>query len=194
MDRNLKYLILERLSENDQYPDKDAEEIYRDEFGEKWDTMADYNYEPNPRIEEYYEKVNPADYGAEKLESLVLDDVLDIYHNVWGQWDGECDYFDIESLEGIEVCSGLTELDLSISLQIKDISPLKALKKLTTLTISNNCYGTTHTLEGLEVLLELDKLESVTIENIKISSKEKMEEIVKELEGKGVDVNIELAE
>lgn len=194
MDRNLKYLILECLADEEYFDLKSLTDIYRDEFDEQWDTMADYNYEPNPRIEEYYNRLKLEDFEIDKLESIVFSDPLDIHHNVWNQWDGECEYFDILSLEGIGVCKNLTELELLAMTDVEDLSPLSSLIKLKALTIDNNNFGEIKVMKGLETLLKLKELESVTIENIKVASTEQLAALVKELEGRGVDVNINLHE
>lgn len=79
----------------------------------------------------------------------------DIVFDIFTYWDGEDDYFTLESLQGIEHCHNLKELVIDIG-NIEDLKPLANLNALEEISIS---VITTNDLTPIEDLPHLKKLD-----------------------------------
>lgn len=169
MDKNLRLAIIGNLIQ-EEYFQFSIEDFFENELNKKFDLMAKYNYEPLPEVEEYFKQLDLKSLGAEKLESIYFEAGDDIIHFVWNQWDGEDEYFDIQSLDGIEICKNIKELNIDLLSNITDLTPLESLSKLEDISITN--VSSNSTTISLKPLLKIKTLKKVTLENINIDHSE----------------------
>lgn len=96
---------------------------------EHWDG-SNFNYEPIAEIENYFKQLDLTDEQFADIKSIEFDGGLEIYHQIIPNWDGEDDYFDVDSLDGIEKLSNLEEISVISILTTADIEPLLKLNSL----------------------------------------------------------------
>jgi hypothetical protein len=187
MDKNLKYAIIGSMIIKGLYS-FDVTTFFNNNLNKKYDQYAKYNWEPHPEIERFFLNLSLDELNPEKLTAFnaEADDV--IYKYIWNQWDGEDNYFDITSLNGIEICKNVERIQINLS-QIVEFSPLKCLRKLKELRISNTPIA--GKISTLSPLFELQELELIELSFVKIKD---IDHIQKEIELlKEKDINITLS-
>lgn len=65
------------------------------------------------------------------VEMIIFDGGNSIYPYIWPFWDGETNEFDVESIDGIELCQNVREIHVISMLNATDFSHLSRLPKLT---------------------------------------------------------------
>ncbi len=126
-------------------------------------------------------------YPLKKIERLSWAASSDMVYHIWNQYDGEDDYFEIRSLEGIGICSNLKEIFIEYQWRVTDLTPLSSLKKLEELTV----FSGKIIVDSLKPLLELPALKKVRFEGIRFKDQPETDEVVAQLKGKGVKVQID---
>lgn len=183
MDKNLKYAIIEELMEKN---------IFSFELEEFLELNPDVEYdefEPCEEIERYFREL--------ELNNLDLSQVTELKWYPGGpevieaiclEWDGEDDYFDIRSLDGIGICENITKISIEYLLAAKNLSPLTELKKLESIRL---IIGRAK-IEDLSPLLEIGSLREVTIQDIgnNVLVTKEAKEVIRKLISKGVIINL----
>ncbi len=185
MDKNLHYAILDELERQGLFK-FDIEAFFKKYMPEEYDDSADYNYEPIEAVEYYLQGLKLSKYPLKKIEELSWAAYSELISHIWNHYDGEDNYFEISSLEGIEVCPNLKKIFIEYQWNIIDLTPLGALKKLEELTVLSNI-----TVDSLKPLLELPALKKVKLEGIRFKDQQETDEVVAQLKGKGVKVQID---
>jgi hypothetical protein len=145
-DENLRLAIIEGLVD---YPD----------LGGDPDGDDEHAYTPDPFVRAaLLDQVRVEDTALSQITSLSWSAGLDIQFAICSQWDGEDDFFDIQTLQGIGALSALTELFIQLR-GFTDLEPLTALPDLATLVLS----GMTH-FDSLAPLLKLPALKRVELD------------------------------
>ena len=186
MDKNLHYAILNELEDQGLFK-FDIGAFFKKYMHKEYDDFADYNYEAIERVEYYLQGLKLSKYPLKKIERLSWAASSDMVFHIWNQYDGEDDYFQIHSLEGIGICPNLKEIFIEYQWSVTDITPLSALKKLEELTV----FSGKITVDSLKPLLELPALKKVRLEDIRFKDQPETDEVVVQLKGKGVTVQID---
>jgi hypothetical protein len=162
-DVNLRLAMLEALRDLGlvQRPDRvDDDDDHDPEDYDDYDDDPDYQYNSD-RCDELLAKP----FRAQQLvEIVVLDwDVSNpsVIYDIWPQWDGESEEFDIHDLTGIECCPALKEINID-AFAGKDLSPLRKLPQLKRIFL-----GSQATIRELRPLLDIATLERVSIATAK---------------------------
>lgn len=116
IDLNLKLAIIYALREMDLLPEFDKDAFWEKTLGEPYDDYAGYAYENVPEVIEYYQNFKIPKRLLKKIKKISWPE-FDIIYDVNSQSDGEDNFFEIASLEGIETCSQLESLDLHLGLE-----------------------------------------------------------------------------
>ncbi len=119
------------------------------------------------------------------VKKVLWNDESDFQALIWKDWDGEENYFDIFSLEGIQYLPQLTVLEMWGNRKT-DLSHLQQVKKLKEFTFhTDNLYS-----RHLEPLLELPALKRADIRGLRIYERPQIKAIVKSLLSRGVEVDL----
>lgn len=181
MHDNLKLLVIDHLIKTNllEYNEEFCDTIY--DSIEDDDDLADNLYaQPIPELMDYFLQMNLTPF-LDQVTTLVCEGGNTIYTLVAYQWDGEDDYFDLTSLEGIEVLENLETLYAHVMVKGSiSLQPLKQLKKLRHLSLAYKSFT------DYEALLEIEALESVDIHCI---GNKNIALVVAALEEKGVTIN-----
>lgn len=154
MDKNLKLIIINKLIHQKMIA-FDRAKFLKEQGWTKYRVRL-YENKPIIQIENYFLKLNLADYPLDEISFLSYDSSPKTIHDIWLLWDWDNgEYFDIKSLEGIECLKNLEILDLK-NLILSDLTPLTKLKKLRSLEISLPCALKLETFYKLPVLEKLD--------------------------------------
>jgi hypothetical protein len=107
--------------------------FFRDEFDsliDKYWSQDNYSYEPIPEILNFCKNLNLTKDQLSQIKRIVFDGGNAIYQNIIPNWDGEDEYFDIDSIIDIEKLSNLEKIHAISMLNTKDFSPFLKLEKL----------------------------------------------------------------
>ncbi len=185
MDTNLRYAILEALKTEKQFS-FDKEIFFEKILKKKYKDSASYNYEPYEPIEKYFQSIDINKYSLEKVKCLTWSSSSSIVFDIFGQYDGEDDYFNIKSLDGIEICPNIERINIQYVWSVKDMSSLINLKKIKDITV----FSTKLEVNSLKPILELLLLESVCLEGLVFKDQNETNSVISELKRRGVDVKI----
>jgi hypothetical protein len=183
MDKNLKYAILDELKTNNHF-DFDKEEYFEKKLKKEYDSTK-YDNKPIKEIEKYFQDIKLSKYPLSKVNELSWTAYSDIVYDIWGQYDGEDDYFNIQSLDGIEICPNIKSIHIEYVWNVKDLSPLNKLKLLEEITIFSKTE-----VESLKPLLVLSNLKKLKLECITFKDQSETDKVIEELKKKGVKVDI----
>jgi len=125
-DRSLHLLLLDAAWQEGLLPAFDKVAFYRDQLGIAWDFDADYSRVPDNRVMTALLAIPLEAATLTRIASLSWDGANQVCSVIWSQWDGEDPMFDIHSLDGIEVCTGLRKLHF-IGAAFRSIEPLRGL-------------------------------------------------------------------
>ena len=128
-DNNLRLAILEGLVRNNVIPLPPEELRDTDE------------YEPSPAVEQYWGDQWNA-INASAVTRVIWNEAPDVQQSIWPYFDGEEDYFDITSLEGIAHFAQITSVEIAFFAKIADLSPLLDLPNLTSLWLQDAVIDT----------------------------------------------------
>lgn len=182
MDKNLKFAILDNLITNGDFY-FDREEFFQN--NPEIDS-ADYEYSACKLLEDYFENIALESSKLQSLDEFSWGISAEIISSIWKHYDGEDDYFDISSLEGLENCPNITEIFFEYCWNVRDLSPLNKLKKLQEITI----YSNEIEVNSLEPLAKLPNLKKIQFEGLKFKDQAETDKIVEILKSKGVEVDI----
>jgi len=174
-DLNFKLAIIHSLRKIDALPSFDKNAFWLETFGEPYDDFADYAYENVPEVIEYYRNFELKPEQLEQIKSISWLE-FDIIYDINSQWDGEDNFFEISSIEGIQHCPNIEKLRLALGLdpmpwEVKqlglqktyvNLQPLKELKKLQELTLEGYVQNVATILE-IPSLKKLKKIEYCNI-------------------------------
>lgn len=184
MDKNLKLTIIDSLISNGLI------QFNRDIFlhetcrWTKYKTKRFYD-KPIPEILEYFLSIELGKYPLHKIIKLYQSGINEINYLIWNGWDGETDYFDIKTLEGVDQMPNLNKLILGTTM-INDLTPLISLCKLKEVSIIS-----TNIIQKVEILLEIKTLEKVEIQApFPKQDKNHYSDIENALKNKGVTTSI----
>ncbi len=133
--------------------------------GDPCDDDDDSAYEPDPALRDALLAQCPLpEDAARALTTLSWSAGRAIQFAICEQWDGEDDFFDIHTLDGIGHLSSLTTLHLEMYVcDAADLTPLASLKQLTTLTL-RGVSSQINSFEALAPLLDLPALQRVELD------------------------------
>lgn len=130
--------------------------------------------------------LHPEALGA--IDTLTWDVRAESIYQIFPQWDGEDDEFEIRSLAGIQLCPMLRKIEIQM-FGGTDLGPLRTLEKLESIMLERP-YSS-EMIKDLSPLLELPSLREVRLPAARRS--ESNEEVAKALKAKGVRVSISLS-
>ena len=187
IDDNLRYAILEKLRYMGLFQ-FDKDEFFKNVLKKKFNDNASYNYEPYEPVENHLKAVDLLSLPLDKIETIswCLGDV-DIIYDICNFWDGEDEYFNIDSLENIDICKNLKEIKFFGLWSVEDLSPLKNLSKLEKLKITN--FSETE-ITSLSPLLELPNLKQLHLSEVIFKNPAGENSVISELKKRGVEVAI----
>ena len=185
MEKNLKYSIINSLLLTGTFK-FNKEYFFKQYLSKIYDQSASYNFSPIIEIEKYFQNLELSDFNLKDIEILSWSSYEDIVYDIWGQYDGEDDYFNIKSLEGIDICPNIKEIHIEYVWSVSDISPLSKLNKLEEITIFSGKIE----VDSLMPLISLPKLKKVNIEGLYPKDKSEIEKVVSELKSKGIKADI----
>jgi hypothetical protein len=173
-DLNFKLAIIHSLREIEVLPPFDKDAFWQETFGEPYDDFAEYAYENVSEIIDYYRNFELNPKQLEQIQSVSWLE-FDIISDINSQWDGEDNFFEIQSIEGIEYCRNIEKLSLQLGLEplpweVKkwglkktyvNLQPLKELKKLQELALEGY-------LQNISSILEIPSLKKIKINSCKI--------------------------
>lgn len=140
--------------------------------------------------EKVRDKLLSVSFDADKLAAVDAlgwsTDVKAIYQ-IFPQWDGEEDEFEIKSLSGLEACKNLREINITM-FGGTDLEPLRGLEKLESITLERPYSD--KAIKELAPLLELPSLRDVAISAARKS--ESNADAIKRLKDKHVRVSIRM--
>jgi len=155
MERNLKFMIIDALLDENEENDYDT---MFDEARER--AEEDYQNDEIPEAVAFFEKYELTQSALDSIEEICFDGGNYIFLLLaTSAWGGETDTFDVSSLEGIEVCRNLKRLIIISMYSGGSIKPLAVLEKLEELSFP----GYTD-ITDLEVLLGLPNLKSLRLD------------------------------
>lgn len=126
----------------------------------------------------------PAD-ALSKIDSLSWTTDAEAIYQIFPQWDGEEDEFEIRSLAGIGVCDGLRVIAITMFAGT-DLAPLRDLAKLESLSLERP-YSS-RAIEDLSPLLDLPSLRSAEIHGVRRRAEN--DAVIEALRARGVRVKI----
>ncbi|MCG8570880.1 MAG: hypothetical protein MJB14_12140 [Spirochaetes bacterium] len=178
MDKNLKLAIIGELIENGKLV-FDIEEFTADD--ENYD-----EYEPYAPVEKYFHELDLKKYDLDSVDYLGIAPYGEGINAVWNQYDGEDDYFDVDSLDGIEICKNIKEVTFEC-FKGNDLAPLGKLKKLERITISSGEI----IVKSYKPLLELLNLKEIVFNQVECNNEKETQEVIKILKNRGVKMKIQ---
>lgn len=96
--------------------------------------VGNEGYELVRPVYDYLVRFPPTKQHLDAVETIVVDGGNWIYRYIWPFCDGESGEFDVDHIEGIELCQNLREIHVLSMLNETDFSRLAQLPKLTTRT------------------------------------------------------------
>jgi hypothetical protein len=195
-DLNFKLAVIHSLREMAVLPPFDKEAFWQETFDEPYDDFAEYAYENVPKVIDYYRNFELKPEELEQVKSISWLE-FDIIYDINSQWDGEDNFFEIQSIEGIEYCKNVEKLSLQLGLdplpwEVKkwglkkthvNLQPLKELKNLQELVLEGY-------VQNINSVLEISSLKKVKINSCKILEVEEkkldFEDFMRKLNEKGV--------
>jgi hypothetical protein len=145
MDLNLKLAIIYQLRKQKLLPKFNKKEFWKETFAAEYDAYADYNYERVSEVADYYNNYTIPSALFLKVSQLTWIE-FDITYDIYDQWDGEDNQFEIASLKGIELCQEIRKINISVGMDpykweglektYVSLHPLTKLPHLTELKIS----------------------------------------------------------
>ncbi len=184
MDKNLQYAILDSLKQIGQF-NFNIEEFYEKMFNKKYNYDASYTWKPFKPVEDYFQSIDLNILELSKLEQLTWSPYSDLTIDIWNHYDGEDDYFDICSLDGIEICPNIKRILVESVWSVKDLKPLANLHNLEIIQIYAYIEA-----ESLTPLLSLERLQKIDFDGISFKDKQESENVVNILKSKGVDITV----
>jgi hypothetical protein len=121
---------------------------------------------PNEAVRAALLAITPKPEDLAALDTLTWEAGEDIQYLVWGQWDGEDDYFEITRLDGIEALSGLEHLDLELA-NVTDLAPLRGLRALKHVAVEGQ-------VADLSPLSDLPRLTKLSVSADKTAANKKI--------------------
>lgn len=180
-DPNLRLTLLNSAWEEGLLPRFDKEAFYRDVLKEPYDPAADYNYEIDNRVRDHLLSIPLTDDVLAKLKIVTWDGGNEVHHDIWTQWDGESDEFDVRDLRGIEACRGLEFIQFLAGTKFRDCSPLSGLPNLSEVMLLGG------RIADLSPLLTLPKVSKV---EVAADDADTNRAVIGELRSRGVDVTV----
>lgn len=177
---NLKLAVIENLWREKILSPLSIEDICQLIVGD-----IDFDKEDGPidAVEEFLLSINISDEDLLKLTTLKWEKDNYIARLIWPGWDGEDDYFHIESFEGIEALKNLRSIKGNL-FAFDDCEPLPLLCYLETIDIENELFTNivSYPVMKLAPLLDILKLNSLTITAEPVAENKKAEkELLKEV-------------
>ncbi|MBB4314167.1 DUF7256 domain-containing protein [Roseospira marina] len=151
-DPNFKLVVLSSLLREKELDLGTPEMLATHVLGRPVD-LEDEGYDLIPEVLEYLRRYPLTDTLLAKVRSLYFDGGENIYVYPWYFWDGESYEFEVSSLQGIEHCPNVTDIDAIAMIDEIDIRQLTSLPHLESLSISTDFVG-------LDALLELPSLKT----------------------------------
>jgi uncharacterized protein (TIGR02996 family) len=156
-DPNLKLTLLQALRDLELLPEFDKEAFFRDVLHKEYDEFAAYNERLDKRVLRALLATKLPDTLLAKIEQLVWDAGNDVHHDVWTNWDGEDETFDVRDLTGLEACTGLKSITFIAGSQVSDWSPVAGLPRL------QQIYASGARARSLSPFLELPALKQLSV-------------------------------
>ncbi len=196
-DLNFKLAVIQALREINVLPPFDKDAFWQKTFGEPYDDFADYAYENVPEVIEYYRHFELKPEQLEQIKSISWLE-FDIIYDINSQWDGEDNFFEIQSIEGIEYCKNVEKLYLQLGLdpmpwEVKqlglqktyvNLQPLKELKKLKELKLDGY-------VQNVDAVLEIPSLKKLKIKYCMILEVEEkkldFEDFIRKIKENGIE-------
>ena len=163
----------------------DKELFFKEIIKKQYSITASYNYRIFEPIENFYKSIDIEKYPLNEIEEIDWSASSSIINDIFTQWDGEDDYFSIESLEGIEICPEIKSISVEFLWNVTDLSPLKKLRKLESIYI----WSTSNDMvDSLSPLLEIASLKDVFLSDMIFKDQSETDKVIEELKNKGVKV------
>lgn len=160
-DKNLHLALVDSLMREGLLPKFDKVKFWKEMTGKKYDDTAEYNYERSKEVEEHLLSLPIETEQLVKLKNFAWDTSdTTVIHAIFPFWNGEDDYFDIKNLKGIEQCTNLEAISITVASNIDDISSLKEIKNLQKLLLYGLWGGESIRLDPLK---ELSKLKEIKL-------------------------------
>jgi hypothetical protein len=189
MDLNLKLAIIYQLRKQRLLPKFNKKKFWKQTFGITYDAYADYNYERVSEVADYYNNYVISPELFLKVDELTWIE-FDIIYDIYDQWDGEDNQFEIASLEGIEQCQGIGKISISVGMDpykweglektYVSLNPLIKLPHLTELKISGY-------MQDVSAVLLIRSLKQLSL-NGNVPTAVDIATLKESLIGKGVEV------
>jgi Leucine-rich repeat (LRR) protein len=172
-DKNLKLALIEALIDLGRVPRLSKERLRQlnKEYAQEWDGGRYIDEEEegeeekivsevgcktaNDWIEQEYLDISVSEEDLLAITELFWGPTGSLIYEIFTYWDGEDDYFTLESLQGIEHCRHLKTLTIDSLGEIADLTPLAGLEALEEIDI---CCLKTGDITSLEHLPNLKRL------------------------------------
>lgn len=129
MHKNLQLALLDNLMEDGVIQRFDRNAFFLKYRSEPFDPNCDYNFEPLPDVEAYLLRIELKDSDLAQLTAVSVDPGQRLQQDIFPQWDGEDNYFDVPSLEGLQRCTNAKQLHLEL-FPPNDPGDIEALRRM----------------------------------------------------------------
>ena len=155
-DPNLKLTVIGALLDAGRIDLDTPDALAKHVLGRDVD-LEEEGYEPIQAVYDYLVRYPLTQDNLLSLDALAFDGGNSAYQFVWYLWDGEDDYFSIQSLEGIGACANIRSIaDSGILVEGIDLRPLGELPNLEHLSLNFKRYGHEEALTSFTSLRALD--------------------------------------
>ena len=165
----------------------EPKEFIEKHLKKKYKDTASYNYRAYQPIEEYFGTLDLKTFPLEKIEKLTWASYSEIVFNIWGNYDGEDDYFALQSLEGIEICPNIKRIHIEYVWSVTDLAPLSKLNQLEEITVFSGKIK----VNSLKPLQELPNLKKIYLQGLVFADQEETDKLVELLISRGIKVKME---
>lgn len=192
-DINLKLALINTLMGDNLIPEFNIKSFFREILSREYDSNSDYNWIPIKSIEKYFAELYLKHEDLLSIRSLYVDGGDDIYHYIIPQWDGEDNYFNIRSLEGIQSCSSLRQIQIICMASISDFNPLVGLPFLEEVEVENIYDNIENEMVDLSPLLKIGSLQKFSFNLNKASDTLDNHRIIDKLLQNGMKIAITIS-
>lgn len=133
MHRNLHFAILNELMDADLLPAFDVAAFFTANRPESFDPNNDYDFAPLDDVADHLALMTIDDTLLAKLTELSIYAGTTLQHQIFPQWSGEDDYFDVPTLDGLQQCVNLRSLSVQL-LPPNDPADIRAVAHLPNLS------------------------------------------------------------
>ena len=107
-DFNFKLIVVNSLLDEEPSFEDELERM-KEKYTDNYDLYNDEG--PIEEMLQYFEELYLTKEDLSKITSLTFDGGNDIYSLIWPNWDGEDDFFDVESVDGFQSLRNLERIE-----------------------------------------------------------------------------------